>query len=84
MVKELRAAKSALQSQLSQMVAAEIELTQHLKETHQQIQEQLAALQTQLQVRPAPSHTHARAHTHTHTHTHIDTYTHVRRERSLD
>jgi predicted nucleic acid-binding Zn-ribbon protein len=48
--RELKQTKGALQTQLKGMVAAEQELTQHLKTTHAQIEEQLQALRDQLKV----------------------------------
>eukprot|EP00197_Chlamydomonas_leiostraca_P011595 CAMPEP_0202875230 /NCGR_PEP_ID=MMETSP1391-20130828/26911_1 /ASSEMBLY_ACC=CAM_ASM_000867 /TAXON_ID=1034604 /ORGANISM="Chlamydomonas leiostraca, Strain SAG 11-49" /LENGTH=299 /DNA_ID=CAMNT_0049556863 /DNA_START=17 /DNA_END=913 /DNA_ORIENTATION=+ len=48
MARDLRHAKGALQGQLKGMVAAEQELTEHLKTTHAQIEEQLGQLKAQL------------------------------------
>lgn len=50
MNRELRQAKTQLQNQLKGMVQAEQEMTEHLKTTHSQIDEQLQLLRTQLKV----------------------------------
>lgn len=47
---ELHAAKAQLQAQVKSMVRAETELTDNLKHTHQQIDDQLNLLREQLQV----------------------------------
>lgn len=47
---ELKAAKSQLQAQIKGMVQAEKELTDNLKLTHHQIEEQLQTLREQLKV----------------------------------
>lgn len=50
LTREVQATKSQLQAQLKGMVAAEAELTEHLRATHTQIDEQLQLLRAQLKV----------------------------------
>lgn len=50
LVHELKQSKATLQAQLKGMVAAEHSLTEHLKDTHLQIDEQLQQLREQLKV----------------------------------